>query len=77
MLHHVYCYGASKGLMLIGDDKKLSSGFLVEFENQLIEAWGKVCDIIYERALEWANKPGGLACIPQERIEKALASTTL
>ena len=57
LLHHVYCYGSKRGLMLIGSDKLLLCGFVVDFDPELLQSWEKVIRYVYKRSLKWAYKP--------------------
>jgi hypothetical protein len=78
LLHHVYCYGSQRGLMLIGNAKRLTSGILVDFDQELLDAWDKVISYIYLRALRWAySLDEGMDAFPEETIVACLASPRL
>ena len=63
--------------MLIGDDKKLLCGILVDFKEELLEAYEKGTEYLYHRSLAWAYQPGGPEILPADMIKYALASTVL
>ena len=77
LLHHVYCYGSHQGLMLIGNDRKLTSGILVEFDPELLDAWDKVVSYIYTRALQWAYTLEEIEDFPEEKIVACIKSPRL
>jgi hypothetical protein len=68
LLHHVFCYGAKRGLLLVGDNKKILCGFVVDFQEDLLRSWEKVVLFLYERGLKWAYE----SPFPEDLISKAV-----
>jgi hypothetical protein len=72
LLHHVACYDADKGLILVGNNKKVMFGVFVTYSKRLKDAYMKILEDLYVRALRWAYRP--IDEMPLEEIEKVLKS---
>jgi hypothetical protein len=72
LLHHVAAYDSDKGLILVGNNKKVMFGVFVTYSKRLKDAYLEILEDLYERALKWAYGP--IDEIPLEEIEKVLKS---
>jgi hypothetical protein len=75
LLHHVYCYGSSQAIFLVGNDKRLMCALVVNFPTDLLQAWGDVIDHLYQGYLKWAfSSHRATNPLPEARIERALGA---
>ena len=57
ILHHAYVYDVRHVLLLVGDDfARIIAGILVEFDDMLKDAWGKVLDDMFRIGLAFIYK---------------------
>ena len=57
VLHHAFVYGLERVILLIANHSgKILSGTVVEYDNEVLESYGKVVDRLKEMSLEWAYK---------------------
>ena len=70
LLHHVYVYGASAGLFIIGNNSKCLYAVEVSFSRDLLNAYERIVKFIYNNFKYFYNEK--LDDFPHEQIEKAL-----
>lgn len=69
-LHHAATLGVDFVLFVTGDTIGLTSGILIEYDDQLRSSYNKCIDDIYEAALKWAYDPS--LPVPEEEIKAAV-----
>jgi len=68
ILHHAYVWGLEKVAIVIGDKGgRVISGTIVDYNENVLQAYGKVVDKIKDLALDWAYTDEPI--IPEEVIE--------
>ena len=72
LLHHVAIRGCDRGLIVVGNDRKIMFGVFVEYPEELRKAYLEVLGDLYDRALDWAYGPASK--IPKENIRAVLES---
>lgn len=75
LLHHVVIRGCNRGLIAVGNDRKVMFGIFVEYTQEMCNAYLAVLDDLYDRALSWAYGPPEE--VPKDNIEAALNSEML
>ena len=69
-LHHAATLGVDFVIFVTGDTIGLTSGILIEHDEQLRSSYNKCIDDIYEAALKWAHDPS--VPVPEEEIKAAV-----
>lgn len=72
LLHHVAVQNVRLGLILVGSNKNVMFGVFVRYDDAIIEAYRRVLDNLYQRALSFAYGP--TSEIPLQRIKLILES---
>ena len=55
VLHHAFVYGLKRVILLVANNHgKILTGTVIDFQNQIHEAYGKVVGRLKEMSLEWA-----------------------
>ena len=70
LLHHVAIRGCDRGLIVVGNERKIMFGVFVEYPQALRDAYLEVLADLYDRALIWAYGP--VNDIPKSNISAAL-----
>ena len=53
LLHHAFCYDKKKATLLVGkSDGRLLYGLVVQFEDELLESYGRILDHLYKNGLK-------------------------
>ena len=71
LLHDVFVYGATAGLLLIGNNEKFLYAIEVAFSAELLSAFERVTDYLFKNYFEFFYKPT-LEDFPEEKVEAAL-----
>jgi len=75
LLHHVVLRDAEKGLIVVGNKRKIIFGVFVSYSTEVKEAYRCVLHDLYERGLSWAY--GSPEKIPFDKIKNILLSKTM
>ena len=70
LLHHVYVYGATSGLMLIGNNVKFMYAIELSFSQELLAAYKEVTNYIYQ-FFDYFYETS-LEKFPESEVENAL-----
>ena len=74
LLHHVAIRDVRKGLILVGNSKKLMFGVFVTYSNRLIEAYQEVLKDLFDRALKPFYAPAPELQLHKDKIEQIIKS---